>query len=61
MNSVIGGLLTSGRSTVRSMARPSAIIAASAIARAATKGTPRSRRLTKVERREAESAILARN
>ena len=34
MNSVIGGLLTSGRSTVRSMAMPSSAMTASVMAKA---------------------------
>ena len=49
MNRVIGGWLTSGRSTVRSMAKPSATITAKRDRRSASQnGTPRSTRLTKV-------------
>ena len=42
MNSVIGGWLTSGRSTILSIAMPSRIIKASVITSASANGTPRS-------------------
>ena len=48
MNRVIGGWLTSGRRTVRSIRMPIATMAASVIAMAIQNGTPRSTRLTKV-------------
>ncbi len=48
MNSVIGGLLTSGRSTARSIATPSATMMTSVTARLTKNGTPCSRRPTKV-------------
>ncbi len=48
MNNVIGGWLTSGRSTARSMTMPNRIMIASVAASAAANGVPRSTRLTKV-------------
>ena len=48
MNRVIGGLLVSGRSTVRSMATPIATMMAKVITSASANGMPRSTRLTKV-------------
>ena len=48
MNRVIGGWLTSGRSTTRSIAMPSSTITASVVSNASENGTPRSTRLTKV-------------
>ena len=48
MNSVIGGWLISGRSTVRSMVMPSATMMASVASSASANGVPRSTRLTKV-------------
>ena len=48
MNNVIGGWLTSGRSTVRSTATPSATMTTSVINSASGNAMPRSTRLTKV-------------
>ncbi len=48
MNSVIGGWLTSGRSTILSVSTPSSTIAASVAANASQKFQPRSSSETKV-------------
>ncbi len=48
MNSVIGGWFTSGRSTTRSIATPSATMTASVITSASAMCRPRSVKLTKV-------------
>ena len=59
MNSVIGGLLVSGRSTVRSTAMPIATITANVMPNASAKGTPRSTRLTKVSAAKSSMAPCA--
>ena len=56
MNRVIGGWLTSGRSTVRSIMIPITTMATSVIAIAPQNGTPRSTRLTKVRAAKRTSA-----
>ena len=59
MNSVMGGWLTRGRNTARSMASPSNNMSAKVSSSASGNGTPRSTRLTKVSAANSNCAPCA--
>ncbi len=56
MNSVIGGLFVSGRSTARSIVMPRTTMIAKVMTKATANGTPRSTRLTNVSAANRRSA-----